>query len=145
MRQDSTRAERLVGLTVSLALVAGFSFLLRYSLQEHVPEDTPGDRYLTAAFSVMMISMGLSGLARLATRDSPGFIRLSAGLFTFAFAVFGGLFVAVGVFRGDQLSGGLPFLPRAVNSAIGSCLFAGAGLVVLLMLGMIYRAKRDQG
>jgi hypothetical protein len=139
-----TRRERLVGSAIGIAMVAGFSLVLWLSLSGRLTENTPGDRYAVAAFSVSMIAMGLSGLVRLVTRDGLGCIRLSAGLFTFAIAVFGGLFVGTGVFRREHITGGFPFLPHRVNSAIGSCAFVGSGLVLLLLLGKIYRGKCDR-
>lgn len=144
MHRRYTRRQRVVGSAIGITLVAGFSPMLWLSLSGLLTELTPWDRYFVAAFSVMMITMGLSSLARLVTRDGLGWIRLSAGLFSFAFAVFGGLLVGVGVIRSEEITGGFPLLPGRVNSAIGSCAFVGSGLVILLLLGKIYRLKCDR-
>jgi hypothetical protein len=145
MPQSLSKNQRIVAFAVSFVLAFGFSLVLYNSLIGKIKETEPGERFFVDAFCAMMIAMGISGFLRIFAGDNAAILNLSALLFSFSFAIFGALFIAVGIFGSHRIKGGIPYFSSNTNQIIGAILFIVAGSAVLLFLPKIYRHKRDDG
>ncbi len=141
MPRSYTPAQRISGLVIGMLLTGGFSVLLWAALAGRLTAVKSDDVWAVASFSAMMAIIGLSGICRLVVVDHAVPRAISAGLFGLGFAIFAGMFIAIAVLHGDEITGGIPFLPRAVNAWIGRILFAAVGLGVLALLPMVVRHK----
>jgi hypothetical protein len=145
MPQSLSKNQRIVAFGVSVVLVLGFSLVLYYSLIGKIEEVEPGERFFVEAFCALMIVMGISGFLRIFAGEISGLLNLSALLFSSSFAIFGALFIAVGIFGSHRIKGGIPYFSSNTNQIIGAILFIVSGSAVLLFLPKIYRHKRDDG
>jgi hypothetical protein len=144
MARKYSRAEIMVGGSVSLLLLIGFSAAAWYCITHPIHEPEPHARFAAIWFSLMMALMALSGVLRFASLRVRRLALAASLAWCAGIALFGLAFILIGL-SGEAISGGMPFLPRAFNQALGSMVFVIAGVVILLLIPRLFRHQQEHG
>lgn len=145
MPRNYSSTEIYVGLAVGFVLTTGFSIAAWYFLTHDIREPQPHARFAAIWFSLMMATVGLSGLLRFVSlRLRWRWLSVAASLVWCAgFAMFALGFILAGIFDRDGIAGGIPLLPQSFNQALGAAVFIIAGVVIVAFLPKLYRFHQE--